>query len=233
MNLRTLAAVATSTAILFLTGCATKPQLPVALKPAALSAPGTRIGVAMTALPQVDTDFPGANCLLCIAAASMANSSLTTHAKTLGYEDLARLKALLAELIRKRGGEPVVIAEDIKFDAYPERKVGEGVDESRRDFSALQVKHKIDKLLLVNIYAIGFQRTYAAYFPTSDPKAILAGSGALIDLKTQKYDWYKPVAIVRASDGAWDEPPKFPGLSNAYFQMLELGKDEVLTPFKP
>ncbi len=187
----------------------------------------------MTALPEVDTDFPGANCLLCIAAASMANSSLTAHAKSLGYEDLSRLKALLAELIRKRGGEPVVIAEDIKLDAYPDRKVGEGVNESRRDFSALQAKHRIDKLLLVNINTIGFQRTYAAYFPTSDPKAILAGSGSLIDLKTQKYDWYAPLAIARASDGAWDEPPKYPGLSNAYFQMLELGKDEVLKPFRP
>ncbi len=187
----------------------------------------------MTALPQVDTYFPGADCLLCIAAASVANSSLTTHTKSLGYEDLSGLTALLAELIRKRGGEPVVIAEDIKLDAYADRKVGEGVNESRKDFSTLQAKHRIDKLLLVDIRAIGFRRNYAAYFPTSDPKAILTGSGSLIDLKTQGLDWHAPLAIARASDGAWDEPPKYPGLSNAYFQMLELGKDEVLKPFMP
>jgi hypothetical protein len=233
LYLRTLTAVAATTALLFFTGCASKPQLPVALNPAALSTSGTRIGVAMTALPKVDTYFPGADCLLCIAAASVANSSLTTHSKSLGYEDLSRLKALLSELIRKRGGEAVVIAEDIKLDAYPDRKVGDGVNESRKDFSALQAKHRIDKLLLVDIGAIGFRRTYAAYFPTSDPKAILTGSGALIDLKTQVFDWYGPLAIARASDGAWDEPPKYPGLSNAYFQMLELGKDEVLKPFMP
>ena len=38
---------------------------------------------------------------------------------------------------------------------------------------------------------------------------------------------------MRNADGAWDEPAKFPGLTNAYFQVVELGKDEVLRPFKP
>jgi hypothetical protein len=39
--------------------------LPVALSPAALNATDMRIGVAMSALPKVDTTFPGADCLLC------------------------------------------------------------------------------------------------------------------------------------------------------------------------
>ena len=39
------------------------------------------------------------------------------------------------------------------------------------------------------------------------------------------------VAIARSSEGPWDEPPKFPGLSNAYFQTVELGRDTFLQPF--
>jgi len=33
------------------------------------------------------------------------------------------------------------------------------------------------------------------------------------------------------ADGAWDEPPNFPGLTNAYFQALELGMEDFLRPF--
>ena len=233
MNLRRFLVSAAACALIVLTGCATKPQLPVPMSQAALSTPGTRVGVAMTALPKVDTFFPGADCLLCLAAASVANSTLTSYTQALGYEDLPKLKEMAAELLRKRGLEVTVIAENIRLEAFADKAVVEGVNQARKDFSPLRKQHGIDKLLLIDLRTIGFQRTYAAYFPTSDPKATLVGSAALIDLKTLALDWYRPVSVLRASDGAWDEPPKFPGLSNAYFQMIELGKDQVLKPFMP
>ena len=93
-------------------------------------------------------------------------------------------------------------------------------------------KYGVDKLLLIDVGALGFERTYSAYVPTSDAKAVLRGSASLIDLKTHALEWYQPLSIVKASDGPWDEPPKFPGLSNAYFQVIELTKDEVLKPLK-
>ena len=52
-----------------LLGCASSPQLPVSFTDNALSG---RVGVVMTALPKVDTSFPGASCLLCLAAAVSA-----------------------------------------------------------------------------------------------------------------------------------------------------------------
>src|SRR5438105_4512456 len=108
-------------AVVILGACATKPQQSVPLAPEAVGPQSGRIGVAMTKLPDVDTHLPGAGCLLCMATAAAANSSLTDHAKTLSYEDLQELKN---------------------------------------------------------------------------------------------------------ADKAWDEPPKFPGLTNAYYQALELGKDQ-------
>jgi len=233
LKFRAFAAGAAACALLALTGCATKPQLAVSLNRATLSTQGTRVGVAMTPLPKIDTSFPGANCLLCIATASVANSSLTAHTKTLNHEDLPKLKQAVADLIRKRGVEPVILADDVKLDAYPDRAVSADGNFARKDYSALLKKHGIDKLLLIDIREIGFERTYSSYVPTSDPKAVLRGSASLIDLKTHTLDWYQPLAIMRASDGVWDEPPKFPGLSNAYFQVIELTKDEVLKPLQP
>lgn len=232
LNLRASLAGAAACALLFLTGCVTPPQAAVPMTSKSLGTQGARIGVAMSPLPKVDTHLPGASCLLCLAAASIANSSLTSHARTLPYEDLPKLKEMIAELIRKRGAEPVVIQEPIKVDDLPNNPAS-GANLARKDFSSLQKKYGIDKLLLVDVTLIGFERTYSAYIPTSDPKGAFFGSGALIDLKTMALEWYQPLRVLRSADGAWDEPPKFPGLTNAYFQALELGKDELLKPLAP
>ena len=232
MNLRTSLAGVAIGALVFVGGCATKLQPAVPMAASALSAPGTRIGVAMTPLPKVDTYLPGARCLLCLAAAAVANSSLTAYTRALPYEDLPALKETIAALIRKQGAEPFVIVEPIRLGDLPDHAV-QGDKLARKDFSSLRKKYGVDKLLVIDISQLGFERTYSAYVPTSDPKGVMRGSGSLIDLKTNALEWYLPLVVRRSPDGSWDEPPKYPGLTNAYFQVLELGKDEVLKPFKP
>lgn len=216
---------------LLLGGCITAPQVPIGYNPDTLSSQSGRVGVAMTPLPKINTQFPGASCLLCIAAAEAANSSLTTHTQTLPYEDLPKLPSELAETLRKKGVDAVVIPEPIEVSKLASSDK-EGPNIARKDFSPIKTKYTIDKLLLIDITAIGFMRTYSAYFPTSDPKAYLQGVGSLVNLKTNTYEWYMPVNITKSADKNWDEPPKFPGLSNAYFQVLELSKDAYLKPFK-
>ncbi|RQO33675.1 hypothetical protein DBR37_15650 [Herminiimonas sp. KBW02] len=184
----------------------------------------------MTALPKVDTEFPGAGCLLCYAFASASNSALTTHTNTLPHEDLVTLKNELADLIRKKGGDVVVIQEVIDIKTLPDNaQAAPGI--AKKDFSQLQKKYAIDKLLMVEITSLGMVRTYSAYVPTSDPKGMVVGTGYLVNLKTNAYEWYKRINIVKASESQWDEPPKFPGLTNAYFQALETGKDQFREPF--
>lgn len=231
MSIRLFSAGIGAVMVLALAGCATAPQRPVPLATSSFQT-SQRIGVAMTALPKVDTDFPGASCLLCMATASLANSSLTTHARTLPYEDLPKLKAMLAEHMTKKGSTVTLIAEELKVDDLP-KVSSTAPNVARQNFSALQHKHGVDKLLVVDINRLGFDRTYSAYFPTSDPKAVLRGTAYLVDLKSNTYEWYQPLNVIRSADGAWDEPAKYPGLTNAYFQVIELGKDEVLKPFKP
>ena len=232
MNFRSSLAIAATVALLLLTACATPPQMAVPMSPASLGATGSKIGVAMTVLPKVDTYLPGANCLLCIAAASIANSSLTAHAKTLPCEDLPRLKEMIAELVRARGGEPVVIGDALQLDNLPKNS-STGENLARLDFSTLAKKHGIDKLLLIDITQLGFERTYSSYFATNSPQGVLRGSGSLIDLKSGRLEWFLRLDVLRGADGTWDEPPKFAGLTNAYFQVIELGKDQVLDAFKP
>lgn len=214
---------------LLLGGCASAPQQPIALSGSALPSPGTRIGVAMSALPKVDTSFPGASCLLCIAAASLANSSLTAHTHTLPSDDLARLKTDVAELLRKKGQNVTVIDEAIKIGDLP-KKDG-GPNKSERDFSALRTRYQIDKLLVIEVGELGITRSYAAYIPSGDPQGVVAGTAYLVNLADNNYEWYLPVRQVKSAVGKWDEAPKYPGLSNAYFQAVEGARDAVLQPF--
>jgi hypothetical protein len=40
------------------------------------------------------------------------------------------------------------------------------------------------------------------------------------------------VNIIKAAEGNWDEPPKFPGMTNAYFQTIELARDRLREAFE-
>jgi hypothetical protein len=214
--------------VVFISGCATKPQEPISLA-ADNPVKGVRVAIAMTELPKADTYFPGADCLLCLAAASVANSSLTTHTKTWTAEDLPMLKERAAVALRKRGAEVVLIDEPLKLAALPDA-TNKAPNLATKDFSSFKAKHSVDKLLVIEINQLGVERTYASYFPTSAPKAVLRGRGYLVNLATNAYEWYQSVSVLKSTDGNWDEPPKFPGVTNAYYQALELGKDGFVNP---
>ena len=214
--------------MLLLAGCAAPPQQPVTLSKNVLQTQGSRIGVAMAAPAKANTSFPGAACLLCLAAASMANSSLTTHTQALPLDDLLRLKTDVADALRKRGQAVTVIEEPIKLDDLP--KLEAAPNKSRFDFSALRNKHGIDKLLVISIDELGMTRSYASYIPTSDPQGVVSGVGYMVNLRDNTYEWYLPVRQVKSAAGKWDEAPSFPGLTNAYFQAVEGTRDAVLQP---
>ena len=116
MGMRTWLALG---ALAALVGCATAPQAPIALEANKLNASSGKVGVAMSAVPAADTHLPGAGCLLCLAAASLANSSLTTHTKTLSAKDLSSIQSDVVDALRRKGVEVVVIVDPIKLEDLP------------------------------------------------------------------------------------------------------------------
>jgi hypothetical protein len=229
MKIRFAAALLVVSALLG--GCATKPQSSVPLSSELLSSKSAKIGVAMTALPKVDTAFPGAGCLLCMAAASLANQSLTAHFQTLPQDDLARLKADMVKALRAKGLDASAIDEPLDLKNLPSLSSSQP-NFATKDFSSLKAKYKIDKLLVIEITSLGATRNYSAYIPTSDPKAVVSGTGYIVNLSSNALEWVKYVNIQKSADQKWDEPPKFPGLTNAYFQAIELSRDGFTKPFE-
>jgi len=215
--------------LLVLGGCTSMPQEPIAMQPAVLEKPETRVGVALAVLPKVDTYFPGASCLVCYAAASAANMTLTTHTQKLPTGDIAQIKDDVAALLRRKGYRPVLLPATFDVKKLPS---GDGApNKPPYDFSALGRQYGIDKLIVIQFTQIGIARNYSDYFPTGIPQGTVYGTGYMVDLADNTYDWYQPIKEVRNAAGVWDEPPDYPGLTNAYFQAVEGARDAVLKPF--
>lgn len=231
MSKRLLAAALALSA--FLSGCAGPVQLPVNLSTdyfSAAKAKGGRVGVVMSELPKPDTQFPGAFCLLCLAVANGAHSALSKEVQAFSTAELQPLPAELAALLKKQGLDVVLINEPLKVADLPDLAASDPVNKARKNYGTLKAKHQIDRLLVVHVTSLGVWRSYSAYVPTDPPRAVLNGTVSMIDLSTHALEWYLPLAVSRGADGAWDEPPKFPGLSNAYYQVLETGMDMVKKP---
>lgn len=226
-----IAAVLVTFAVL-LGGCASAPQAPVPMSKELLGSKAVKVGVAMSALPKVDTEFPGAGCLLCLATASIANQSLTSHVRTWTHEDLLQWKDEVAKLLRRQGLDARVIDEPLDITKLPSFSSKEP-NFARRDHASFRARYNVDKLLVINITALGAWRNYSAYIPTGDPKAVLKGSGYLVNLGNNALDWYLPLDFQKSAESKWDEPPKFPGLTNAYYQAIEGGKDAIMKGLAP
>jgi hypothetical protein len=212
-------------AAMLFSGCATR-QPPIDLSKDYFQKPAGRIGLLVTELPKPDTNFPGADCLLCMAVASAANSALTDAVRTWPTTDLQPLKGELVQLLQSRGAQVVSIDEPVLLTALPDRpdrQVGFAV----KNFSSVAGKAGVDRLLVVNVHGLGAWRNYSAYIPRGDPRAVFRANAFIVDAKSHRLDWYQEFDLFRTADGAWDEPPKFPGLSNAHFQVMELGKDAI------
>jgi hypothetical protein len=228
--------VTTLFAAAVLAGCAVQVQQPVDLAPDYLRTASTknnRIGVVMADLPKADTAFPGAFCLLCLGVANLAHTQMNKEVQSFSTDELKPLPAELVALLQKQGFDAVLITDPLKVSELPDLGAADPVNKSRKNFGTLKTKHKLDRLLVVDFAALGVWRSYSAYVPSDVPKAVAKGGAFIVDLSTHTLEWFMPLDLSRAADGVWDEPPKFPGLSNAYYQVLETAKDRIKAPFKP
>lgn len=228
-----LATLCLTMLLIAITGCTATPRTPISIDQNFWSPEGKRIGVIMTAPPKEDVFLPGAGCLLCIAAAETANSSLSKHVDTLSHEELNSLKEEAARTLKERGFNVEIIEKPLNLLGLKKIK-SKDPKAAEYDFSFYAKQKQLTHLVLFDVRMIGMTRSYANYFPTSDPVGYFSGLAYMIDLKSNSYLWYLPVEIrMPSEDSNWDEPPTFPSLTNAYYQALASGKDQMLTPLSP
>ena len=189
-----------------------------------------RVAVVMTPLPEPNLLFPGADCLLCIATAEGLHTSLSKHADNLDGSEFKLSKTQLADRLREKGLDPVVIDEPLTLKDLPKVK-SKAENSSVYDFSELTERHNADYIVVISVSGYGFSREFASYIPTTEPVAMFQGRGFMVDPTTNTYVWYRPFDVARGVEGEWDQPPEFPKLTNAFYQVVAEARDAVLAEF--
>lgn len=209
--------------------CATQSQPPIALQMEKLSSGANRVAIQFNEVPETNTTFPGAGCLLCIGIARGAHSDMSTQIQSLTPVGLETLPEQVAEVLQANGAIVSMVHKKVDLTDLadftgdiPGRRVAD------KDFRSLAAKLNADKLLVIDITGQGVSRSYSLYVPTDIPRAYVLGSAYMIDLKSNAYDWFWPLSIYTAAQGEWKEPPSFPGLTNAYFQTIDQTMDKVV-----
>ncbi len=216
-----------SLVMLFLVGCAGKPQPPIHIDQSYWEGQERTVGIVMTDLPETDVHIYGAGCLLCLLVAEAANSNLSTHTETLSDENLTELKGKIAKDLEEGGIKTSIINEAITLKSLPKNK-SSIENASKFDFSSYKNTHNISHLLVIEINQLGMTRGYSSYVPITDPRAIFKAKSYLVDLETNIYDSYYSIDIEQNAHENWDESPTFPALTNAYYQALAKGKDSII-----
>lgn len=219
-----------SICVLFVTGCASVPQQQTVDLNLNAVPKQQKIGVYVSPLPKITTSFPGAYCLLCMGAASLANSSLTKQVETFQAEELAKTSTNVIEQLKAKGYEVVTISSLI-----PEKKLAKvkpvAGSTINKNYAAYKTQYGVDQLLVINFYTVGVVRQYSSYVPVGAPQAAVSAQFYMIDLASNSYSLFAPINILKSADGEWDAPPNFPAMTNAFYQAEEEAVDFLRKPF--
>ena len=217
-----------ATIALLLTGCKTIPQAPIVINKELITQSDNRVGLYFeTEAPT--THIYGASCLLCYGVASAANSSLSSHLEGIAIDDVQQLKNIVEESLKAQGKTIEVVVLPKRIKKLPKFKSQPNFP--KRDFRKLQERLKLDTLIVIHIPEHGAYRSYSAYIPNGGPVGTVRGEIYTVDLNTNKYIQYKKIDIKVSSSGNWDEPPSFPGVTNAYYAAIEKAKEFVAELF--
>jgi hypothetical protein len=217
--------------ILLVTACAGAPVHYASLSEEVVTGKAGKVGVIMTAVPRPDTSFPGASCLLCLAAAATANSTLTGYTHTLSTAEVTAYRATVVKAMRADGADAIEITEVLDFKKLPDVKTPVP-DAPKKDFKNLKATYGVDELVVIDVTSLGVERHYAAYISNADPNGYINGNIFIVDLASNAYRWQLSLHSTKQTEGKWDEPPSFPAVTNAYFEAIEHGKDQILAPLK-
>lgn len=227
LNGKTIKSALIVTLALVLTACGSTPQPTVQLQSNQV---GTDKKVAFVYVGPEDTaattHIYGAGCLLCYGVASALTSSLDKHLEgTIDATELNALKDLVIQEYRQYNSDMQVVTLNTPINKLKKFKGELGFAE--KDFRPLKDTLNADVLVVFELYEHGAYRSFSEYIPNGDPQGYVSGKLYTVDLSTNAYIQYLVIDQKVQPEGLWDEPPTFPGVTNAYYQAIENAKQKL------
>lgn len=195
------------------------------------------IGIATAKLPKPAAHKAGAQGLLDVAINDSMSSDLDSHLAQLDIaSSITEMTNKMEAYLRGKGYNVKLINEPIDLESLPELKQEQNNNSNHHhanlDFQNLRDKYGIDKLVLIKVVRIGTIRSYYSFIPTSDPSGTAILNGQVIDLANNELEWSQTVSQNTPNlESEWDEPPNFPGLTNAMFTAYQQSQNMLLNHF--
>lgn len=218
--------------ILILSGCTASPPQPnVSLNTNLLAREDVKVGIYYAAPEdKATTHIWGANCLICYGVASALTGGLDTHLEsTISTEELDAIKELVHSKYSARFNNVRMVDLPAPLKEMKDFKDQLGFPE--KDFRGLRESLDVEVLVIVQIGSHGAYRSFSNYIPNGDPQGYIGGLLYSVDLNTNAYLQYLSIDEKVQPTGEWDEPPRYPSVTTAYYQAVENAKQKIEKSF--
>jgi hypothetical protein len=180
--------------------------------------------VALAKLPDTAAHKVGAQGLLDIAINNAMADDLSTALKTITLNDsYGQARSEVVKRLQEKGIKSSFTEKMIDAASLQDFNSD---DKSRsyapKDFRPMKADlGGADRLLLFTVVAVGTQRSYYGFIPTSSPVAVLKAKGELIDLQTNEVLWRGQASNTAMIADPWDQPPEFKNVNAAVQKVIE------------
>lgn len=218
---------------ILLTGCITiTPDVPISHK--FYEQTNKKLGICLIEKKHAEFITLGDNSLLSIAVVASATDKIKAHFKTIDISEFSTIKSQLSNLLEKKGFNVIIVNDVPKFDSMPkftDPNTKDKVYFYEKNLMPLKEKYGVDFLVLLKPYRVGGQRMYNGVIPKGDPYATFGVLTSIVNLNNNQLSMNQRTYLTRKAEGAWDEPPNYPGLTNSFFITMEQAKEGVLKSF--
>lgn len=197
-----------------LAGCATV-QKPIPATPALFDNKDRAVAIAIEKMPEPDQIMLGSQGLLDIAINRANAKAIVDRLRTQDFTTVSGLPESFRKGLESRQIKVVMINEPLVTEDMPKFTEGSGEGIALRDYRPLAKKYNADKLLLVTARSLGTIRSYYGFLPLGAPQGYVALTGQMIDLSSNRLEWYEQVESYTAANGEWDQAPDYENLMRA------------------
>lgn len=197
-----------------LTGCA---QRSVQLSDEFWQTRNQKVSIATFKAPEPEIHRKGNQGLIDYAINTAVSSKMSKALKRLDLSWYNNLYLSFAERLKKQKIHTNVLTKQF--------------EKGKKEHEILLSQAAGDKILTLELRAIGARRTYYGFIPTGAPTAYCVLVGELMDPKDKKVWWHHETEIITPVNGPWDQSPDYPNLMSTLHIAIQEAKQEMIDSF--
>jgi len=228
MSLKSLGRLAAAAGVLFLCACTTAVRVP--MKSEFWSQSDRGVAVALATLPETAAHKVGAQGLLDMAINNAVADDLSKALRSITLTDsYGQARSEVVRLLQAKGIKSSFIDKMIDVAALQDFSGAGSGAYAAKDFRPMKADlGGADRLLLFTVIAVGTQRSYYGFIPTSKPAAVMRARGEIIDLQTNEVLWRDDTFHIAPIAEPWDQPPEFDNVNKAVQKVILDGRNAMI-----